>query len=146
MLLRLLPEQVARYWEEVFKGPIQSTLPPIAGESEDKMNNVLESILAGGLVVWLSYTKTDMIKVSGFIVTQLVADDPSKTLAILIYSIYSPNGFSEREWVEGFRAFGDYAHSMQCNRIVGYSNVEAVLKRVEQFGGDTSYRFLSIPV
>ena len=146
MLLKLMPEQIARYWEGVFKNSMQSTLPPIVGESPDRMNNILESFLAGGLVMWLSYTKEDSIKVSGFIVTQIVADDPSKTKSLLIYSVYSPDGSSDREWAEGFAGLCEYARATKCNRITAYSNVEQIFKRAEQFGGDISYRFISFPM
>ena len=146
MLLRMMPDQIARHWEETFKGPMQATLPPIAGESLDRMNNILESFLAGGLAMWLSYTKTDSIKVSGFIVTQVIADAPSGTLALLIYSVYSPDGSSDQEWAEGFAGLCDYARARNCNRVIAYSNVEQIFKRAEQFGGDISYRFISFPL
>ena len=145
MLLRMLPEQIAAHWDRL-EGPIASTLPPIAGEAPDKMNNVLESLLASGLQLWLSYTKTDKVEVSGLVVTQIIADTATKTLSLLIYSVYSENGTSDQEWAEGFMALRKYAKSKGCTRIVGYTNVPQILKRVEQFGGDASWSFISFNV
>jgi hypothetical protein len=147
MLLRLLPDQVARYWEDVFKGPIASTLPPIVGESPDKMNNVLESFLIGKLVMWLTYSKVEeKVVVSGFVVTQIVVDVPTETRAVLLYSVYSPDGTSDQEWMEGFAAVSEYGRAHGCTRMTAYSNNPRVFERAEQFNGDSSYRFISFPI
>ena len=44
MLVRFFPHQVAEHWELLGEG-IRAGLPPIAGESDEKMNNVLKNIL-----------------------------------------------------------------------------------------------------
>jgi len=146
MLLKLLPDQVVRYWEFIGQS-IYYTLPPIVGESPERMNNILASILAGGLTVWMSYSIIDSIKkVSGIVVTQIVADEPSLTKTLLIYSIYAPDGFGDQEWIEGFRGLSEYAKSRGCARITAYTINDQIIKRAEQFGGDTSYRFISVPI
>ncbi len=146
MLLRLLPDQVMKQWD-FFKVAMESTLPPIAGGSEDRMNNILEMFLTSGLIMWISYRKNNTeTKVTGFLVTQIVVDDPSKTKSVLIYSIYTEDGFKLSEWEEGFKEVSKYAKGLNCVRVTAYSNHPAVIKRAEDFGGDSSYRFISVPI
>jgi hypothetical protein len=149
MLLRLLPDQVARYWEEVFRDQMAATLPHIQGQVSEveKMNNILESFLLGQLVMWLSYEKGEegMIKISGFLVTQLIVDGPSRTKSCLIYSIYSPDGFGDQQWLEGFKALSEYARSRGCTRITAYTQSPLIVRRAEQFGSDL-YTFISQPI
>ncbi len=143
MLIKLMPEQIVRYWD-FFKVGFEKSLPPIVGESPDRMNGILESLLIGGLTMWISFRKDAEVEATGFIVTQIITDQPSKTNSCLLYAIYSPDGFTFEEWKEGFEGITKYAKSRDCNRLIAYSNHEAILKRAIQFGGDTSYRFISI--
>lgn len=51
-MLKFYPDQVARHWEKIGYA-IEQALPPIADsrKSESRMNEILESILAGKLEV-----------------------------------------------------------------------------------------------
>jgi len=148
MLLRLLPDQIARYWTEVFRDQLASTLPPIAGEASDKMNRILEALLIGELVLWLSFSKPEdggQIQVSGFLVTQVILDGPTGTKACLIYSIYSPDGFGDQQWIEGLQALSEYARAHRCNRITAYTQNPQIVKRAKQFGSEL-FTFISQPI
>ncbi len=145
MLLKLMPEQVVRYWD-FFKEGFEKSLPPIAGESPDRMNNILESLLVGGMTMWISFRKETEVEATGFLVTQMVVDQPSKTKSCLLYAMYSPDGFTFEEWKEGFEGIIKYAKARDCNRLTAFSKHEAVLKRALDFGGDISYRFISIDI
>jgi len=149
MLLRLLPDQVARYWDEVFRDSMASTLPHVQGQvsDEEKMNNVLEAFLVGQLIMWLSYEKREdgLIKISGFLVTQLIVDGPSRTKSCLIYSMYSPDGFGDQQWIEGFQALSEYARSRDCTRITAYTVNPQIVRRAEQFGSEL-FTFISQPI
>ena len=60
MLVKFFPHQVAEHWE-VLKVGIEESLPPTVGESRDKMNNILESILIGDLTCWVSYDTDNVV-------------------------------------------------------------------------------------
>lgn len=140
-----MPEQVVRYWD-FFREGFEKSLPPIAGESPERMNNILESLLIGGLTMWISFRKDSEVEATGFVVTQIIADQPSKTKSCLIYAMYSPDGFTFEEWKEGYEGIIKYAKTRDCNRVTAYSDNEAVLVRAHQFNGDVSYRFISINI
>jgi hypothetical protein len=147
MLLRLLPEQVARFWDEIKVG-VEAALPPIAGESEDRMNNILTSILSEGIVCWLSYRKhEDHKEVTAIMLTQIVADAPSKTKSVLIYALYSPDDSIGLDgWIEGYRALAEYGRSVGCSRITAYSDNPKIITMAERFRADLAYRFISVPI
>lgn len=146
MLLRLMPDQVSRYWE-FFKEGISASLPPTTKNAPGVLNRVLETILAGGKDVWLSFVKRDGgIDAHGFVITQMISVYEAELKMLLIYAIYAPKGFTDEEWNEGFVALAKFAKSRNCVEIVGYTNDDHAIKRAEQFGGDTSYRYISIPL
>lgn len=148
MLLRLLPEQVARYWD-IIKPGIEKALPPVAGESADKMNNILGAILGGGMVCWLIYRKLEEgIEVTGFMVTTIAVDSCTITNSLLIYVIFAAKGRSigGDGWAEGYEALSKYGKSVGCSRITGYTDVDYVCKIAEKLGGESKYRFVSVPI
>jgi hypothetical protein len=140
-----MPDQVARYWD-FFKEGFKASLPPIAGDTEEHLNSVLEYVLAGGIVVWLSYTKKDTIQASGFICTQVIVDEVSKSKMLLLYAVYAPNGAPDNEWLEGIAALGEFGRSLGCEKIVAYTDNPAVIKRAEMVNGNTDWRFLSFEI
>ena len=58
MLVRLLAEQISEYWETI-RYSIESSLPPIANESYDKMNRLLECLLNESMQCWVSYREEE---------------------------------------------------------------------------------------
>ena len=148
MLLRLLPDQVAKYWDEI-KGAIEASLPPVVGESDDKMNNILSTILVGGMDCWLSYRKLkEGFEVTGLLVTTVVVDNCSGTRSLLLYVLFSPEGveLGNDGWAEGFEALSKYGKSVGCNRITGYTDVDYVIEMAETLGGEARYKFVSVPI
>ena len=61
MLLKLLPEQVAKNWE-TFKDAIEASLPPVVGQASDRMNNILKSVLIGKVESWISFQEEEGLK------------------------------------------------------------------------------------
>jgi len=135
---------VSSHWG-VIKHAIEESLPPIAGGASDRMNNILESILIGTTDCWVSHNDNGTI--DGLLLTRFVEDDCSKTRNLLIYCVY---GFLQRSaklaWLEGLKSLYKYAFSKNCHRIIGYTDVDSIIKFVKRVGGEAKYTFVSIPV
>jgi hypothetical protein len=146
MLTKLLPDQVAKFWD-IIKYSIEESLPPIAGESPDTMNNILTSLLTGKTQCWASYTRgPEGNKFEGIILTKILLDDASMTRSLLIYCLYGYEKVNKNSWREGFLATAKFAKSMRCNRIVGYTNVPYLIDLAKVFGSDNTYQFVSFDI
>ena len=143
MLIRLLPEQAARYWDDV-KVAIEESLPPIVGMQSDRMSNILKSILTDEIIVWVSAEKDKNL--SGIVLTTFTFDKPSGTKSLLIYCVYGYGEINRTSWIEAAETLRKFAVSQGCNRVIGYSDVSSIIKFVEGIGGETKYRLLSIPI
>lgn len=143
---KLLPDQIADFWD-VIKYAIDQSVPPIAGESIDRMNRILASALMGTTEVWASYTKGEEgNKMNGIVVTQFLYDEPSDTKNLLIYAVY---GFSEipiTAWFEGIKKLIKYAKEKKCAQVVAYTNVRQFIRLVRRVGGNADYVFVSFNV
>lgn len=145
MLLRLLPEQVTAYWG-IIKEAMEKSIPPIVGDNENRMNNILAAFLANHLICWASYQKGDKVNINAFMATTINSDYISGTKNLLIYAIYSTEETHLKDWEEGFEALSKYARSINCDSIIAYSKEPKILSLADKFKGDASYRFIKFPL
>ncbi len=146
MLTKLLPEQIAQFWD-IIKYAIEESLPPIAGEGSDKMNRILTSLLSGKSECWISYTVDGkQRKLEGVGITKIQYDDVSDTKNLLVYCLYSWEGINRSSWTSGFKSLVKYASSKGCNRIIGYTEVPFIADMVKKLGGEARYTFISLPL
>ena len=146
MITKLLPENVTDNWETV-KVAIQSSLPPFALDTPDKMSRILENIILGQLEVWVCYDSDEEgVHIKNIWTTSIVTDPESKTKNLLIYSTYSFDHTVDDNWTAGIEAMKDYAKANDCASITGFTKSPIILRYVESHGGDTSVTFIRIPV
>jgi len=146
MLTRLLPDQIANFWD-IIKYAVEQSLPPIVGESPDKMDRILSACLSGKIQVWASYRREEEGTVfEGICLTKIIYDDASNTKNLLLYCIYGYESTLEEAWMHAFRAVSKYAKKHGCNDIVGYTNVDYLIEKAALFGGDAKYTFISFNI
>ena len=141
-----MPDQVSNFWD-IIKYAIEESLPPIAGESPDKMNKILAALLIGKGQCWASYDKGDKgNKFEGIVITKVLYDDISDTKNLLIYCLYGYEDVSKESWLSGFKSLVKFATGQDCSQIIGYTDIPLILKMVERFKGETKYTFVRIPL
>ena len=144
MLLKLMPEQVSEYWDGI-KFAVEEALPPVVGETPEKMNNILMALLNGEMDCWVSYRKEES-GVVGFVITTITHDSCSDTTNLLLYVIYGMDQTKGVDWIEGYQALRKFALSKGCHRIIGYTTSDKVIKIAKKFGNDSVFSFISIPL
>lgn len=88
MLIRLLPDQIARHWSGYIKESVRASMPTHAERSDAAMNNVLGALLASQAQCWV--IRVDK-KVRGVVTTFISVDAISKTRNLLLYSLLIDN-------------------------------------------------------
>jgi len=146
MLTKLLPDQISSFWD-VIRYAIENSLPPIAGESPDKMKKILMSLLSGKMQCWASYEISEKRRIlEGIVVTRISYDDASDTRNLLIYCLYSYERVGYSNWTSGLKTLVKFAESRNCERIIAYTSEPGVIELVKKLKGDVSYTFVSIPL
>lgn len=146
MLVRMLPEQISEYWE-IVKFAIENSLPPIANETIDKMNRILENLMNESMQCWVSYSEAeDKNVLDAVIVTTITNDYSSNIKSLLIYSLYGFSNISDKVWSEGYTTLSKWAKSIGCNRITAFTDVERIKEIVKSLGGEAKYTFISLPL
>lgn len=143
MLIKFFPEQIVKHWDEI-KMAIENALPPIAGDSPNRMNNILEELLMDRMQCWVAVNKNG--RINGIGTTQLIEDHLTETKNLLVYSAFSIGVTTKEDWIRGFEVITKYAKSKGCKNIVGYTNNPKVVENMNKFGMDTSNVYFSMPL
>jgi hypothetical protein len=139
MLIRLLEVNVSDHWDLIKKG-IEEALPPVVGESPDKMNNILRAMLIGAMQVWVSTGEDGLV--NAIVTTSITEDANSETKCLLIYTVSAIKKTDAQSWINGLATLRKFAKARGCSRVIAYTNDEKVLAISNKMGAET-YTFLS---
>lgn len=140
MITMLLPDQIARGWDEI-KDAILEASPGPTGHVASRMNNILEDLLSERKKVWVSYDDDEVI--DGIIGTEIYVDRINGIRTLEIFAVKSL-GASVKSWEDGQVALWRYAEYEKCKRIVAYTNNESIIKYLKKLGADVSFVFCDI--
>ena len=136
MIVQLLPDQVPNFWEDI-KTSLEESAPPLMVRNTERVNNILMSLLVGRMQCWVSVdTSKEPHIVKGVLTTSVVSDNCSGTKMLLIYSGYSLGEVEDEFWIEGLKAFRDYAKSQGCAIVGTYSSIPYMKERLGKLGAD----------
>ena len=142
-MVRLLPNQVVNVWELLKEG-IKEAFPPFLKLDEDKLNRILETLLAGDMTCWVSYN--NLGQPHGFALANFIYDYPSQSKNLLLYVIWSKGDATDKVWADSYRPVLAYAKQEGCDKIVGYTNNKRMLEVARLVGARTEMTFVELEV
>lgn len=135
MITRLLPDQISRLWP-IIKYGVEQTLPPFVVEHSDNMNRILSSLLCGKTSCWISYRRGEETILDAVILTKIIFDDASYTKNLLLYSVYGYTEMDESSWIEGFAFMSKYAKSINCSRLIAYTDIPYLIEMAKKYDSE----------
>lgn len=148
MLLHLTGDQVSMYWDTIAKA-IESSMPPYTYSSSMKLNRVFQELLSERMQAWIVMSDAEgngSIEALGVMITAIQEDQYTDTKNLLIYTLYGIQKITEEVWKEGLATLIKFARTKDCFRIIAYTDIPAIMDRVEELGGDVSISFVSLEV
>ena len=144
MLLRLLPEQIARNWDYIKYG-IENSVPIEILKQHDRMNNILESLLSSGMQCWWEVRNADSEnpEVVAQVITTIYTDDCSKTKTLRIYSLFGYDNIGVREFIEGQDTLISYGKAMGCEQLDAYTEFEQVCNLAKSHGFEHRFYWIT---
>ena len=141
MLIKLLPDQITRFWETI-EFCLKETFPTYR---EKEINNLLESMLSQKMTCWLVVEQKEEKRYPEGIILTCFGNDLNGSKNMIIYMLYI---FAESDkvpfdiWVEGFETLVKFARSRKCNSIVAFSNVDSVIKKAKMLSNVITQTFI----
>lgn len=147
MLVRLTPEQVDKYWDDVAVS-VAEALPPTSG-SDEAMLNLLESIMNGMADCWVVYDVSEeecKIRIVAYMITTIVTEPISNTKNLLIYALTGTGSMLKEHWKEGYLALINWAKANDCVAVTAYTQLESIVTMAKRLGGDAAFTFVRFPI
>lgn len=143
MLNKLLPKQVAAYWDSIKHG-IQQSCPSDTVLSPDGLNKYLIALMSGELQCWMV---TDIVENKvvyyGNVVTKINRDPVTNLKTLLIVSLYMFQSAPDKIWEMSYKSLEEFGKANECKKITAYTTNERVVTRGNQFGFDTQWIVLA---
>jgi hypothetical protein len=141
MLIKLSPEKLSDHWPLVYRA-IKSSSIALAEMSEDRINNVLRSLMAGHATCWVHEREGSVTTV---VITTITEEPVSKTFNLLIYCAHMFMKCKSDDYVEMIKNLRDYAVSLNCSRIVLYCSNNKLTDVLTRHGATSIYSLIVFP-
>jgi hypothetical protein len=135
-------QRIAELWQ-VIKSAIRSSALPTADTNDEKMKNILRSLLSGEAVCWYDNSGGTL---STIIITTITIENISETKNLLIYCAHAFRKQSAKEYVEMVEAIGDYARAHKCDNIIAYVWNQKIVELFKKYGADAKYTLIVHPL
>ena len=131
MLIKLLPEQLVKFWD-MLRFAIAETFVPRSTCTNEHLKNILVNLLSGKSQCWLMKNKDN--EFVGFLITRIAIEDSIKERVLSLDHIYAYKQMPEELWETGYRTLEDYARNNSCKAFVSMTENARVVQQAEKFG------------
>lgn len=140
MLIRIEPEQVNENWD-VIGGGIRESIPSWVTMKFERMTKILTAIMLEKAICWAYYKDASMETPDLVMVTTVMEDPLTGTRALLIYSIYAFVQLQQGHWVEILDTLKKYCPVIDCESVVGFTDVPEIIKLIKVLDGKINLAF-----
>ena len=145
MLIRLMPEQVAKYWDYI-KFAVKEAAPNSYIDAE-RMSNILEALLIGTMQCWmLVRVIPDDYEVLCCVVTKLNIDPATGVKNMTVFALYGYDVMDKESWASAHETIVKFAIVSGCRYIDAYTDVPQIVEMSKPFGWkNRQYIYLELP-
>lgn len=145
MLVQLMPEDSAEWWDELAPA-IEQALVPFVTQEHFTMEYILESVIADKLILWMITADDEKKTIKALVATSFIYDDIAEQRNLLIYAAYAYEPVSVEEWQAAHRKMSIFAKNQLCKSIIAYTEENPrVIQLAKSMGAETK-NFLKIPI
>lgn len=130
MILKLLPDQITKYWDAIRYGLLSTDTPSGMLNAKD-IQSILCDILKGSMQCWVVCEEDKEIK--GFILTSIYKDNFTQSKSLLIYSLYMFTPVSTEKAMIIYQKLEAFAKASDCTKLIAYTTNEQVLSIAKKF-------------
>lgn len=140
MLIRLTPEQIAKFWVLIKTALIEAT-PPTMRMTDALVINTLSRLLVGSMQAWVAVERLPAFAVKGICLTCIQPNELDCTKTLLIFCAYTFGTMYPAAWQECLLHMQKYAKAEECRSITFYSGNPDITKITKQLGFLTEYTY-----
>jgi len=144
MLIKLSPEHILEYWDAL-SGSIAAGLAPTVFGSKEQIEFCKTALMQDKMQLWSLVEDEKPVAV---VLTKFTGEYGVEVKNLLIYALVSlkPTPIKNETWMSGYETLRSFAKKHECHKILGYTNVPAIIVTVAKLGGNTENVLISLEV
>jgi len=135
-------DQIGKRWG-IIKSAIRLSALPTADTNEDKMTNMLKSLLSGRALCWMSGNER---KPRTVLITTIAVEEISGTKNLLIYCAHGFEKEKSSTYMDMLEGIRRYAIEKKCDNIISYVYHDDVKGLLEKYGARCEYTLAVFPL
>lgn len=145
MIIKLLPEQVVKFWD-MLRFAIAETFMPRNSCTNQHLQAILANLLASKAQCWMAFDKPGPErKFIGFMVTRIGEDPAIKERCLFIDSIYAFQMVPENIMFHAQETLEKFAKQNNCKSMATMTDADRIVKLAERNGySKRSYLFKEV--
>ena len=139
MLIKLLPEQVVKFWD-MLRFAIAETFMPRNSCTNEHLQAILASLLAGKTQCWMGFKMVEgERKFIGFVVTRIGEDPAIKEKTLFVDSIYAFQTVPEELLFTCQGILEKFAKKNNCKSMAALTEADRIAKLAQRNGYSQRY-------
>jgi len=147
VILKLLPNQIARHWDVLSYAVAQTT---VAGfeVTEEYLVDTAAKLISGQMQCWACYERDENkgLRIGAFIFTSIITDALTNTRNLLLAGVFVFDIKGIKVWQKGFSTLKEFGKVNDCRNIVFYTNIPDLVKLAKTFGALTEFTYGTISI
>lgn len=141
MLVKLLPDQIAKLWDIIRYGLIRTW--PIGTESgSERVQDVLRNLLSETIQCWMAKDGEEFL---GFLLTKICICDVTGSKSLNLISVFGFKVVPDAQWARGMEQLIEFAKANGCSYVTATSDNAKILRLLEHFNFKST-QFLTLEV
>jgi hypothetical protein len=142
MLTKLSPDKLSEAWPMIHRA-IKSSSIALAEMTEDRINNVLRSLMSGHATCWIHEAGTTITTV---VITTITEEPISRTFNLLIYCAHMFSKCKSDVYLEMAKDLGNYAKALSCSRVIVYCSNDKLTQVFKNNGATAMFTLVVFPL
>jgi len=141
MLVKLLPQQIAKLWDIIRYGLVR-TWPIGTEDSSERVQELLRNLLTETIQCWMAKEGEEFL---GFLLTKINICDVTGSRSLNVMSVFGFKVVPDAQWVKGMAQLVEFAKANNCKFITATSDNAKILRLLERFNFKST-QFLTLEV
>lgn len=146
MLIKLLPEQLVKFWDMI-RFAIAETFMPRGSCTSEHLRWMLANLLSGRSQCWMGFKLDDgERKFIGFLITRITVEQAIGERVLSLDHIYAYQGVPTELFASGLTVIEEYARKNNCKSLIGLTENERIIGLSQRAGfSNRFYLYKEVP-
>ena len=146
MLVRIMPEQIAKMWEYI-QFALKEAAPREYLGKDEIYGDILQALLVGSMQSWFVVREIkDDYELLACVITKLNTDNATRVKSLTIFAVYGYGDLDSDIWTKSYETLTKFAIMNKCQFMDAYTDEVGIVEIGKKFGWlNRHYIYVRLP-